>query len=330
VRGLRVLLVERGKRWRSDEFRRRTRVFAVLWLPLLGFTGTWKITRRAAHRVGRRGLGGGSLLYGNTLYVPSLHLCGDYWSRSRDDWFEVLAPYYGCPAHAGVSRSRYEGVATGSWRTLPRNGRGHTFENVSIAAFQDYQESAVGAAPIPTSPAKVRSASLQPVRGCMSLPLRCQEHAGPNYLHLRNATVSRSGRKRSRGHRALPAPDGKRDGGADTNSPCHHDRLASQDQQSRAKGSSSPGNDGTLKLLFDAKYRDGYWANISDELGARYAVTPRVLIRSVSTPARACSGRRPGRHGGQCVVQARRHHDDRAGPISKGSDAMYFSVNVVP
>ena len=71
-KGYDVLLVERGKRWRSDEFpEKNTSLRRFLWLPALGFTGTWKITpTRRLIALGGTGLGGGSLLYGNTLYVP--------------------------------------------------------------------------------------------------------------------------------------------------------------------------------------------------------------------------------------------------------------------
>ena len=61
-KGYDVLLVERGKRWRSDEFpEKNTSLPRFLWLPVLGFTGTWKITpTRRLIALGGTGLGGGS------------------------------------------------------------------------------------------------------------------------------------------------------------------------------------------------------------------------------------------------------------------------------
>jgi cholesterol oxidase len=45
-KGYDVLVVERGKRWRSDELpEKNTSLRRFLWLPVLGFTGTWRITR---------------------------------------------------------------------------------------------------------------------------------------------------------------------------------------------------------------------------------------------------------------------------------------------
>jgi cholesterol oxidase len=71
-KGYTVGVVEAGKRWHADEFPRRNwNLRKFLWLPSLGLYGTWRL--RLLNRVfilAGAGVGGGSLNYANTLYVP--------------------------------------------------------------------------------------------------------------------------------------------------------------------------------------------------------------------------------------------------------------------
>ena len=340
-KGYDVLLVERGKRWRSDEFpEKNTSLRRFLWLPLLGFTGTWKITpTRGLIALGGAGLGGGSLLYGNTLYVPEPGIfAADYWSRSRDDWFEVLAPYYGLAQRMlGVSRSRYEGVADRILADVAEEmGRGHTFENVSIAAFQDYQESAVGGSSDPyfSGQGPIR----KPCNLCAGCMVGCRFDAkntlDRNYLYFaeRNGVEVRT-ETEVVAIEPLPGPDGKRDGGGGYELTLRTTTgWRRRSSKVRAKGVVvAAGTMGTLKLLFDAKYRDGYLSNISDELGARIRCNSETFY-SVGLDTRLAHAAGDVPVG--MAVNASFKPDDitMIEPVrfSKGSDAMYFSVNVVP
>ncbi len=71
-KGYTVGVVEAGKRWHADEFPRRNwNLRKFLWFPSLGLYGTWRL--RLLNRVfilAGAGVGGGSLNFGNTLYVP--------------------------------------------------------------------------------------------------------------------------------------------------------------------------------------------------------------------------------------------------------------------
>jgi cholesterol oxidase len=71
-KGYAVGVVEAGKRWHADEFPRRNwNLRKFLWLPSLGLYGTWRLRLlNGVFILAGAGVGGGSLNYANTLYVP--------------------------------------------------------------------------------------------------------------------------------------------------------------------------------------------------------------------------------------------------------------------
>jgi cholesterol oxidase len=71
-KGYAVGLVESGRRWHADEFPRRNwNLRKFLWLPSLGLYGIWRLRLlNGIFILAGSGVGGGSLNYGNTLYVP--------------------------------------------------------------------------------------------------------------------------------------------------------------------------------------------------------------------------------------------------------------------
>ena len=72
-KGYAVGVVEAGRRWHADEFPRRNwNLRKFLWLPSLGLYGTWRLRLlNGIFILAGSGVGGGSLNFGNTLYVPS-------------------------------------------------------------------------------------------------------------------------------------------------------------------------------------------------------------------------------------------------------------------
>ncbi|MFY1635974.1 GMC family oxidoreductase [Solwaraspora sp. WMMB335] len=120
-KGYSVLVLEAGRRFADHELPRTSwRVGRFLWAPALGCFGIQRITllRSAGHRVaaGRRGtsgrrrpdigtragvlvlsgagVGGGSLVYANTLYEPPDDFYADPQWSGITDWRAELAPYY--------------------------------------------------------------------------------------------------------------------------------------------------------------------------------------------------------------------------------------------
>ncbi len=71
-KGYRVAVIEAGKRYRSEDFpRTNMNVRKFLWMPKLGMYGIMRMTlMRGGLILSGAGVGGGSLVYANTLLVP--------------------------------------------------------------------------------------------------------------------------------------------------------------------------------------------------------------------------------------------------------------------
>jgi cholesterol oxidase len=71
-KGYAVGIVEAGLRWHADGFPRRNwNLRKFLWLPSVGLYGLWRLRLlNGIFILAGSGVGGGSLNYGNTLYVP--------------------------------------------------------------------------------------------------------------------------------------------------------------------------------------------------------------------------------------------------------------------
>jgi cholesterol oxidase len=95
-KGHRVLVLERGKRFRDQDFPKSNwNVFKYVWLPFLRCFGILQISPfRDVLVLHGSGVGGGSLGYANVLMVPSDKLfAAPAWSHLAD-WKTVLAPHY--------------------------------------------------------------------------------------------------------------------------------------------------------------------------------------------------------------------------------------------
>ena len=339
-KGYKVLLVERGKRWRSEDFPATNLDFRkFLWLPRLGFTGTWKLTpTRRLIALGGSGLGGGSLLYANTTYIPERAIfSSEHWARSRPDWYEVLLPFYGLAQRMlGVGVGRYEGVADRVLGEVAREmGRGETYERVSMAVFQDYQASAQpGDDPYFAGAGPLR----RPCNLCAGCMVGCRFDAkntlDRNYLHF----AERNGAEVQTEAEVtaivpLPGPDGRRDGSAGYELSLRATTgWLRKSWKVRTRGVVvSAGAMGTLRLLFECKHRYGSLPAISNELGSRIRCNSETFYSiDFDTKRRFDSDDIPV----GVAVNASFRPDDitMIEPVrfSKGSDAMYLTSNVVP
>jgi len=95
-KGYRVVLLEKGRRLGPADFPRSNwNLKRWLWMPGLGFRGLFKLTfLRHVTVLSGVGVGGGSLVYANTLPVPE----DDFFTapswRRLADWKSELAPHY--------------------------------------------------------------------------------------------------------------------------------------------------------------------------------------------------------------------------------------------
>jgi cholesterol oxidase len=95
-KGYRVGVLECGRRFADHEFPESTGDFKrYFWRPKIGWKGIFRLTTfRDVSVVSGCGVGGGSLGYANTLYVPPKAFFEDpQWSEMAD-WEAELAPHY--------------------------------------------------------------------------------------------------------------------------------------------------------------------------------------------------------------------------------------------
>jgi cholesterol oxidase len=137
-KGYRVAVLEMGKRWAKDDFPRTTwDVKKYLWRPRLGMYGILQMTLvRDAFFLHGAGVGGGSLVYANTLLVPPSEAFDDpKWVGQ--DWRTALAPHYATAKRMlGVTETQ---VVVETDRLLKEvadeMGRGHTWKKADVGVF---------------------------------------------------------------------------------------------------------------------------------------------------------------------------------------------------
>lgn len=95
-KGYRVGVIEMGKRWRPQDFPRTNwNLRRFVWMPLFKLHGIFNMTLlRHVFILRGIGVGGGSLVYANTLLVaPDAAWTHPAWAH-LEDWKRALAPHY--------------------------------------------------------------------------------------------------------------------------------------------------------------------------------------------------------------------------------------------
>ncbi|WP_446222456.1 GMC oxidoreductase [Nocardia sp. IBHARD005] len=95
-KGYRVGVLESGRRWNVEDYPKTNwNIPKAIWAPRLGLTGPQRISALGKCLVfSGSGVGGGSLIYGNTLYEPLPEFYADRAWAHITDWKSELAPYY--------------------------------------------------------------------------------------------------------------------------------------------------------------------------------------------------------------------------------------------
>ena len=95
-KGYRVLVLEAGRRYEDDDFAKTSwNLRKFLWAPALGCFGIQRIhLLRNVMILAGAGVGGGSLNYANTLYVPPEPFFNDAQWKDITDWRGELMPHY--------------------------------------------------------------------------------------------------------------------------------------------------------------------------------------------------------------------------------------------
>jgi len=95
-KGYSVAVLECGRRFRDQDFPKSTwDLRRYFWAPRIGMKGIFRLTQfRDVAVVSGCGVGGGSLGYANTLYVPPTDFFQDPQWADLEDWEQTLAPHY--------------------------------------------------------------------------------------------------------------------------------------------------------------------------------------------------------------------------------------------
>jgi cholesterol oxidase len=95
-KGYKVLVLEAGRRFKDEDFPKTSwNIRSFLWAPLLGCFGIQNISvLKNVMILSGAGVGGGSLVYANTLYTPPQAFYDDPQWKHITDWKTELEPYY--------------------------------------------------------------------------------------------------------------------------------------------------------------------------------------------------------------------------------------------
>jgi cholesterol oxidase len=138
-KGYRVLVLEAGRRFADDEFARTSwDLRRWLWAPRLGCYGIQRIHRLPDVTVlAGAGVGGGSLVYANTLYRPDEAFYDDPQWRDIADWRAELAPAYDVASRMlGVTQNPTTTPSDVAMKAVADElGVGHTFMLTPVGVF---------------------------------------------------------------------------------------------------------------------------------------------------------------------------------------------------
>ncbi len=138
-KGYSVLVLEKGGRWEEETYPKSNwNLPKWLWIPRIGFRGFFKMTffRHVTALTGV-GVGGGSLVYANTLPIP-----GDGFFDAREwghlaNWREELAPHYQTARRMlGTAENPLETAPDRALRSIAeRAGRTDHFRATPVGVF---------------------------------------------------------------------------------------------------------------------------------------------------------------------------------------------------
>ena len=148
-KGNKVLVLEKGKRRKDDEFPETNLDFKnYLWEPKLGMKGSLQMTYTSKatilHGVG---VGGGSQIYANVHLIPDDKVFqSPSWLQTRDDWKDTLAPYYALAQRMlGTTKNTYTNIADDALKQVAESmGRGDSYQTVSTGVLFPQEDNEQG------------------------------------------------------------------------------------------------------------------------------------------------------------------------------------------
>jgi cholesterol oxidase len=138
-KGHSVGVLECGRRFADHEFAKNTGdLRRYTWRPKLGMKGIFRLTIfRDVAVVSGCGVGGGSLGYANTLYVPPKAFFEDSQWAGMEDWHNALAPHYAeAQRMLGVTQNPHDDPADQLLREFGEElGVSDTYQKTPVGVF---------------------------------------------------------------------------------------------------------------------------------------------------------------------------------------------------
>jgi cholesterol oxidase len=261
MKGYSVLVLEKGKRYRTEDFPKTNwNLRKYLWMPRFGLYGFQRLDLfRHAFILSGTGVGGGSLVYANTLMKPPEQFFRHEQWRHFRDWKTLLEPFYE-EAHRMLGRVKLKKfyIEDETLRDVARDmGQENSFDHVYVGVYYNEDEKACD--PYFNGEGPLRS----PCTECAGCMVGCRENAkntlDKNYLWFAEK------------HGAVILPETQawkityEDG---VYSVFTHRLSIKGEQVFRSKGLIVAGGVlGTMKLLLHQKYIYKTMAGLSDRLG---------------------------------------------------------------
>ncbi len=138
-KGYKVLVLEKGKRFEAHDFPKSNwQLGKYLWAPLIRCFGIQQLTFfKEVFVLSGVGVGGGSLVYANTLLTPpDAFFENPAWAKFKD-WKSTLTPYYMLAKKmlgATPARHHYEDDRLLA-EVAQDMGRGHTYSGVDVGVY---------------------------------------------------------------------------------------------------------------------------------------------------------------------------------------------------
>ena len=138
-KGYKVAVLEAGRRFSDKDFPKTSwRLSRFLYLPRLGLRGIQRIHVLPDVLVlAGAGVGGGSLVYANTLYKPPASYFEDKQWKHITDWDAELTPWYDQASRMlGVAQNPYFSASDKAMKEVAEQmGVGHTFKLAPLGVY---------------------------------------------------------------------------------------------------------------------------------------------------------------------------------------------------
>jgi cholesterol oxidase len=288
-KGWSVLVLERGKRYRDEDFARSNwNLRRYLWAPALRCFGILQITPfRDVFVLHGAGVGGGSLGYANVLMAPDDATFDTPAWRALADWRTLLAPHYETARRMlGVARNPRPAPADAVLHEIARaSGSDATFQPTPVGTFfgEPGQEGVEVPDPYFGGEGPARRGCIH----CGACMVGCRHNAKntlvKNYLWLAERRGARV-RAECEVRDVRPLPEGQPDGARYE----VHFREGTGLLRRRARVVRArnvvlaAGALGSMRLLFRCRDETGSLANVSPRLGDQVRTNSEALLGVVA------------------------------------------------